>query len=101
MNFLIDVMWIPSLLGGHNSAPYDGMRVSIRWQKHIAEHLECARDVECKVVNFDNVNLLSRLSCTLVSNIPIPQEWAEPGELVELLSGFRVLAVGKVLARTQ
>lgn len=99
MDFTIDIIWIPSFFGGHNSAPYDGIRATIRWQRHISEHLEFARDVECRLVSYDETSFLGRLSCTLASDIPIPKEWIEPGELVELLSGFRVLAVGKVLAK--
>lgn len=92
----IDFMWIPSDLGGHNADPYSGMRLSIRWQKHLEAYLQCARDVECHLVDYDAGTSRGRAVCTLSAETPVPAEWLQSGQLIELLNGFRVLAVGRI-----
>jgi hypothetical protein len=95
----IDFMWIPSDLGGHNADPYSGMRLSIRWQRHLEAYLQCARDVECQLVAYDSSTSRGRAVCTLSAEAPVPAEWLQDGQLVELLNGFRVLAVGRITSR--
>lgn len=92
----IDFIWLPHNLGGHNSNPYSGMRMSIRWQQYIDAYLQCARDVECQLVAYDPNTSRGRAVCTLSAEIPVPAEWLQEGQLVEFLNGFRVLAVGKI-----
>lgn len=95
----IDFIWIPSDLGGHSADPYSGMRLSIRWQRHLEAYLQCARDVECQLVSYDSSTSRGRAVCTLSAEALVPAEWLREGELVELLSGFRVLAVGQITPR--
>ena len=96
----IDFLWIPADLGGHSSGPYSGMRLSIRWQRYIEAHLQYSRDVECNVIAFDSETSRGSASCKLSvqSTSPVQTTWLQEGELVELLSGFRVLAVGKIVS---
>lgn len=94
----IDFVWIPPSLGGHTTIPYTGMRATIRWQRHIEAFLQCARDLECRLLSFDPTTSVGRASCFLTSDEPVPPEWLHDGELVELLSGFRVLAVGRLVS---
>jgi hypothetical protein len=98
-DLMLDFLWVPHELGGHKAAPYTGMRLSIRWQSYLDEYLRCARDVECKVLDFDPLTAKGKASCTLSSVEAVPTEWLQDGELVELLNGFRVLAIGKIVSR--
>lgn len=91
-----DFIWIPSFLGGHSSAPYEGMRTTIRWQKYLNEFLQCARDIQWEAINFDPGTSQGNATCKLTSGDPLPDEWLKGGELIELLSGFRVLAIGRI-----
>lgn len=93
----LDFVWIPSDLGGHHAAPYTGMRLSIRWQRHPEAYLQCARDVECTLSSYDPTTCRGRAVCSLSTEAAIPGDWLQQGELVELLNGFRVLAVGKII----
>jgi len=92
-----DFIWIPSSLGGHSAEPYQGMRTTIRWQKHLNEFLQCARDVQWHSFNYDSVTLQGRAICSLFSDGSIPEAWFQEGELIELLNGFRVLAIGRLI----
>jgi len=90
----IKFIWIPASLGGHTHTPWDGMRVSIRWQNHIDAYLECIRDIECSLVSYDPATLQGEITGRFTSDLPIPADWLCDGELIELLNGYRVLAVG-------
>ena len=94
--FTVNFLWIPADLGGHSTEPWSGMRPQIRWQRYVAEYLEGARDVQCSNVQFDPVTLRGRAHCCLSSPDPVPAEWLQDGELIELLSAHRVLAIGKI-----
>lgn len=93
---VLDFIWIPVELGGHSAEPFSGMRLSIRWQRFLDAYLQCARDVECRVLAYDSITSRGKVACSLSSEAPVPTEWLQDGQLVELLNGFRVLAVGKV-----
>ena len=94
--FIVDFLWIPSELGGHSSAPYDGMRLSIRWQKYIDAHIKKSNDVECKVINFDKLTFRGRMMCRSFSELSA--DWLMSGNLVELMSGYRVISIGKIIS---
>jgi len=95
-DLVLEFIWVPSELGGHTAEPYSGMRLSIRWQRFLESYLECARDVECRVLAYDSNTARGKVACLLSPGTPVPAEWLHDGELIELLSGFRVIAVGKV-----
>lgn len=95
--FRVLFTWVPREVGGHSGDPYVGMRLTMRWQRHIAEHLKLARDVECLSVDFDKSLCQGIGLFRLNVNNPVPEEWMKIGEIVEFLSGFRVLAIGKFL----
>lgn len=75
------------------------MRVQIRWQKYIEAYLQCVRDIQCESLIFDPKALQGRATCFFGSDEPIPEKWLQDGELIELLDGFRVLAIGKIVNR--
>ena len=94
--FVIAFIWIPSDLGGHRSAPWQGMRATIRWQRYIKEHLQLRRDVEAVTMIFDEGSRRGSARLRLTAPIPVPSEWLEPGVLIELLDGANVIAVGSI-----
>lgn len=94
IKLLLSFLWIPPDLGGHSDPPYEGMRLQIRWQRHIEEHLKYSRDVQCDVLDFDPQTSRGKLLATPISIVP--PEWLREGELVELVNGSRVLAIGKI-----
>lgn len=96
MQIIFDFIWIPGSLGGHGSEPYEGMRTTIRWQKQLNEFLQCARDVQWESVDFDVDTLQGKAVCKFTSGEPLPEEWLREGELIELLNGYRVLAIGRL-----
>jgi len=93
----INFLWVPHDLGGHRAEPYGGMRPTIRWQRHLQEHLSCARDVECTWVRFDPTCLRGTARFRLISDALIPPEWLRKDNLIELLDGYTVIAVGRVV----
>lgn len=95
-SFTVDFLWIPFDLGGHSSGPYDGMRLTIRWQKYIDEYLRKSNDVECKVLEFNNISLRGRLVCHAFSTVPL--DWLSDGNLVEFVSGYKVISIGRICA---
>lgn len=93
-----DFIWIPNSLGGHSAEPYEGMRTTIRWQKYLNEFLQCARDVQWESFSFDSSTFQGSATCHLTSEDgSLPEAWLREGELIELLNGYRVLAVGRLV----
>jgi hypothetical protein len=99
--FRVIFMWVPHEIGGHSGDPYVGMRLTIRWQRYLEEHLKLSRDVECLSIQYDSDRRNGIGVFRLNVNNPVPKEWMLPGEVVEFVNGFRVLAVGKLLAGAQ
>jgi hypothetical protein len=95
----IDFIWIPPDLGGHRTDPFSGMRPEIRWQRFIQEDLEYGRGFQCDILAYDPKTLRGRMVCRPNSDKPFPPEWLEDGQLVEVLNGSRVLAIGKIKAQ--
>lgn len=93
----IDFFWVPTSVGGHRSEPYSGMRLTIRWQRYLEAYLQRSRDVECISLTFDSKQGRGAGIFSLLSDDALPSEWLREGELIELLSGYKVLAVGKIL----
>ena len=98
-DLLIDFIWVPPDLGGHSADPYSGMRLSIRWQRYVDAYLQCIRDAECQIIAFDSITSRGKALCSLSSEAEVQAEWLNEGQLIELLNGFRVLAVGKIASR--
>ena len=98
MSMELDIvyLWVPRDLGGHRAEPYTGMRLTLRWQRYIEEFLHRARDVECSQLTFEPSSGRGAATLRFVSDDPVPEEWTRVGELIELLNGHRVLALGKI-----
>lgn len=99
-NLDINFLWVPKSLGGHSGPPWDGMRLTIRWQRHVDACLERSWDVEAESLSFDAGSRQGTGRFRVVSGDPVPPEWVRDGALVEFLGGFRVLAVGKIVGST-
>lgn len=52
--------------------------------------------MECSALSFDAETAQWSAACVLVAEDPVPAEWLRDGALIELLSGYRVLAVGRI-----
>jgi hypothetical protein len=73
------------------------MRPTIRWQRYLREHLERSRDVECTHVSFDPATMRASITLRLIADDP-PAAWLHAGNLIELLDGYQVIAVGRIAA---
>lgn len=93
----IDCLWVPHDLGGHRTEPYVGMRPRIRWQRYLREDLERSRDVECIKLVYDATTRRAVATFRLVSD-DAPSEWLQAGNLIELLDGYKVIAIGRIAA---
>ncbi|MBT2745117.1 MULTISPECIES: hypothetical protein [unclassified Lysobacter] len=90
----LSFLWVPSGLGGHGAEPYAGMRVNVRWQKHLQECLLSVRDAECTSLEYDAATMTGTAELQLKSHVDA--SWLESGALLELVNGYRVLAIGKI-----
>ena len=84
----------------HVGPPFEGMRTTVRWQKHITESLREAVDVQWQELDFVADSQQGTARCELSGRVSVPDNWITDGELVEFLNGFRVLAIGKIKAAT-
>ncbi len=91
-----DYIWIPNSLGGHNAPPYEGMRTTIRWQKYLEQFMCSARDIQWETLTFNPQNLQGHATCFLTLDTQLPNYLFQDGELIELLNGSRVLAIGRL-----
>lgn len=93
--FRFQFLWVPKSLGGHSHEPWEGMRPNIRWQGHIEEYLTDARGVSVTDIEYDAATSQGIAFASLIANVP--DKWLKEGELIELLDGYRVLAIGKII----
>ncbi|RMF58485.1 MAG: hypothetical protein D6746_09690 [Bacteroidetes bacterium] len=93
---VVKFSWIPAECGGHRADPWPGMRPTIRWQRYVEAWLERIRDAQCEELEFDGSTRIGLARMQLMSDDPLPSKMLQPGELVELLDGSRVIAVGKI-----
>ncbi len=90
----LDLLWLPSSHGGRRVDPFPGLRLGIRWQRRVGEHLDSYRDIQLDEVTLDPTSRKGRAIGRLVTDVPAV--WVQEGELVELLEGFRVVAIGRL-----
>lgn len=95
----LDCLWLPPSHGGRRTDPHAGLRLGIRWQRHVRESLEFYRDAQFDQLAFDPTTRRGLASLKLVSDVPV--EWLRHGELVEILEGFQVVAVGTLICDRQ
>lgn len=92
----VDLCWIPAEFGGHTHPPVQGLRPTIRFQRNVAAWITLAWDVQ--MIRWEPTDStwrgLAELAFSKDANPD--REYLQPGELIELLSAYRVIAVGKV-----
>lgn len=91
---MIHCLWLPSSHGGRRSEPHSGLRLGIRWQRYIQEDGGVYRDAQFEKVWIDPATRQGPALVKLVSEVP--DDWLRQGELVEILEGFKVVAVAYV-----
>ncbi|WP_143290027.1 MULTISPECIES: hypothetical protein [unclassified Delftia] len=96
--FSIDFLWVPSDFGGSSFGPCDGIRMTVRWQKYISAYLECSNDAEIELISYNEETFRGKARCKMYSEIDA--EWLSRGQLIELISGYRVFAIGKIAENT-
>jgi len=72
------------------------MRAAIRWQKYVREDLDRLRDAEALAVSYDQSTLQGVASLRLISDDIVPNDRLQEDGLVELLDGYKVIAVGRI-----
>ena len=96
MKFEVDFLWIPSDLGGHSGAPYDGMRCEMIPERQFSAHHNAIRDVSWTIIEFDRNTMLGAAECELPEPTPSEREWFVSGAQFEARNGPRILSVGKI-----
>lgn len=92
----IEFLWIPPKFGGWERDPIVGIRPQIRWQQFISESIELSRSAQIVFLEYDRASRTGRAKLKPITpEIPLP--WLQPGALVELLDGYRVIAVGVIV----
>ena len=95
--FEVDCLWIPRSHGGRRTDPHPGLRLGIRWQRHIQEYTELYRDVQIEQLAVDPSTRQGTALLRLTGTEQVPSDWLKEGELVELLEGFNVVAVARIV----
>lgn len=69
------------------------MRPNVRWQRHVRYWLDGSWDAE--ITALKGAGNISEVVLKFSIDAEIPDERFEPGEIIELLDGPRVIGVGK------
>ena len=88
------ICWIGEDFGGRNHPAYDGMRPNVRWQRHVEEWLRGSWDAE--IIGIDEGSQATEAILRSSDEAEFPTDLEIPGELFELLDGYRVIGVGRV-----
>jgi hypothetical protein len=91
------VVWIKSDFGGRSNKPVVGLRPTIRFQRYVADWISTAWDVEIIDIDIDQNTWSGKVKMRFTRNLSPKQEWLNNDELIELLDGYRVIAVGKII----
>lgn len=91
----LDCYWLPASHGGRKHDPHPGLRLGIRWQRYAYEDRDIYRDAEIEQISLDPVSRQGDVTVRLISDVR--GDWIRHGELVEILEGFKVVAVGSIV----
>ncbi len=83
--------------GGKKHPPFVGMRPRMRWQKQAVHSRIESRDVEVVTMEDSGPRKNLLVSLRFLPDVIIEDELLSPGEAIELLDGFRVIAVGLII----
>jgi hypothetical protein len=91
------VIWISSEFGGRPTLPVVGLRQSIRFQRNVAESLDIIWDVEISSLDVDKETWKGSAKLTFSPGASPNMDLVKEGEAIELLDGYYVIGVGKIL----
>ena len=92
---ILDCFWLPASHGGRRSEPHPDLRLGIRWQRHVFDNSGTYRDVQFEQLSVNPSTRQGIAQVKLVSEVP--GDWLQHGELVEIVEGYKVVAVGFVV----
>jgi hypothetical protein len=98
MEISASIVWIKAEFGGRKSPPVVGLRPIIRFQRFLDDWLRCAWDVELTQIEFDEQYWSGVARFELSKNAPKNLQGLKEGELIELLDGYRVIGVGRIIS---
>ena len=78
--------------------PQAGMRPTIRFQRHINAHVRGSWDVRIRRNHVDEQTWSGEVELELIKHESPYHSYVAIGELIELLEGYRVIGVGKILS---
>lgn len=90
----LDCLWLPTSHGGRQVDPQPGLRLGIRWQRYLNDTQDIYRDVQFVELSLDSLTRQGIAYVRLATEVP--DDWKQKGELVEILEGYKVVAVGRV-----
>jgi hypothetical protein len=90
----VRINWVTEEFGGRKHAAFNGMRPNVRWQRHVDEWLNGSWDAE--IVGLDEGCQTTDAVLQFSDEAEVPADLEIPGELFELLDGYRVIGVGRV-----
>lgn len=93
----IDALWIPSYVGGRSGRPEVGLRPTIRLQRDVGRWLQSAWSAQIIAVAPTNDDGRFRISVELLPGAIVSVDGARVGDFVELMDGYRVIAVGRLV----
>jgi hypothetical protein len=88
--------WIEPEYGGHMKPPVVGLRPTIRFQRDVASWLTVAWDVQLVSWEAHDSFWSGKAKLAFSSDAKPDKKYLEPGEPIELLDAFRVVAVGTI-----
>src|SRR5687768_12168385 len=98
MTLRVTLCWIPAEFGGHLNPPMLGLRPTIRFQRNVAGWLTLAWDVQLTAWEASTSPLTGVGVLTFSGDATPEAVYLQPDDLIELLDGYRVIAVGRILA---
>jgi hypothetical protein len=100
MHFRTHLQWIKEASGGRKHAPVAGLRPTLRLQRQVSQWLESAADVSVESLECDPETWAGEANIRVSPNSAPVLSPLQAGDLIELLDGCRVIAVGQVLPPT-
>ncbi len=93
----IEFIMIPTHLGGRNYPFAENSFSHIRWQHYLYQDTHSVRSIRFIKLEYEPSTRLGYANCIFPFDDPFPETWLKIGELIELLEGARVVAIGKIV----
>lgn len=93
----IEFMMIPHQFGGRKHPFAKKMYMNLRWQRYLYEFPHRIWSLRFIELEYDPQTRLGHAFCIFPFDDPFPQEWLEPGELIEICEAIRLVAIAKIV----